>query len=74
MREMVALDDNAATESPTSKVTMTVAVDPTMEVARISTTAASALMVVSSAHPTSSAASHASSSLCLEKDVVVDGR
>jgi hypothetical protein len=47
--EMVAPDDHAAMESPTLEVTVTVAVDPAMEVAGISTAAASSLVVVSSA-------------------------
>jgi hypothetical protein len=47
------------------------AVDPAMEVAGVSTAAASALVVVSSAQPTSSTIGHASSSLCLEADVVL---
>jgi hypothetical protein len=42
-------DDHATMESPTPEVIVTVVVDPAMEVARISTTAASALVVVSSA-------------------------
>jgi hypothetical protein len=42
-----------------------------MEVAGISTAAALALVVVSSAQPTSSPAGHASSSLRLEEDVVL---
>jgi hypothetical protein len=46
---MRALDDHAIVGSPTLEVTVTVAVDPTMEVAGISTAAASALVVVSSA-------------------------
>jgi hypothetical protein len=46
-------------------------VDLATKVARISTAAASALVVVSSAQPTSSAADHASSSLRLEEDVVL---
>jgi hypothetical protein len=50
---------------------MTMAVDLAMEVARISIVAASALVVVSSAQPTSFAAGHPSSSLHLEKDVVL---
>jgi hypothetical protein len=49
MRETEAPDDHAVVESPTPEVTMTVAMDPAMEVARISTAAASALVVVSSA-------------------------
>jgi hypothetical protein len=69
--ETVAPDDHAATESPTPEVTMTVVVYSTMEVAEISTAAASALVVVSLAQPTSSATGHASSSLCLEEDVVL---
>jgi hypothetical protein len=68
---MVAPDDHAAAESPTPEVTVTVAVDPAMEVARISTAVALALVVVSSAQPTSSAASHASNGLRLEEDVVL---
>jgi hypothetical protein len=52
-------------------VTVTVAVDPAMEVAGISTAVASALVVVSSAQPTSSATGHASSSLRLEEDVML---
>jgi hypothetical protein len=71
MGETVALDDHAAAESPTLEVTVTVAVDPAMEVAEISTTAALALAVVSLAHLTSSAVGHASSGLCLEEDVVL---
>jgi hypothetical protein len=67
----MALDDHAATELPTSEVTVTVAVDPAMEAAGISTAVASALVVVSLAQPTSSAASRASSSLRLAKDVVL---
>jgi hypothetical protein len=47
------------------------AVDPAMEVAGVSTAVASALVVVSSAQPTSSPISHASSSLRLEEDVVL---
>jgi uncharacterized phosphosugar-binding protein len=47
------------------------AVDPAMEVARISTAAASALVVVFSAQPTSSATSRAFSGLRLEEDVVL---
>jgi hypothetical protein len=43
-----ALDDHATVESPTPEVTMTVAVDPAMEVAEISTAVALALVVVSS--------------------------
>jgi hypothetical protein len=50
---------------------VTVAVDPAMEVARASTTVASAQVVVSTAQPTSSSAGHASSSLRLEDDVVL---
>jgi hypothetical protein len=42
-----------------------------MEVAGISTATTLALVVVSSAQLTSSAAGHASSSLCLEEDVVL---
>jgi hypothetical protein len=49
-------------ESPNPAVTMTVAEKPT---------SASALVVVSLAQPTSSAAGHASSSLRLEEDVVL---
>jgi hypothetical protein len=58
-------------ESPTSEVTVIMAVDLAMEVARISTTAASALVVVSLAQLTSSAASCASNTLRLEEDVVL---
>jgi hypothetical protein len=47
------------------------AVDLAMEVAGASTTTASALVVVSTAQPTSSPAGHASSSLRLEDDVVL---
>jgi hypothetical protein len=47
--ETRALDDHAVAGSPTLEVTMTVVVDPAMEVAGISTAAASALVVVSSA-------------------------
>jgi hypothetical protein len=47
MGETVAPDDHAAAKSPTLEVTVTVAVDPTMEIAGISTAAASALVVVS---------------------------
>jgi hypothetical protein len=61
----------AATESPTPEVTVTMAMDPAMEVAGISTSAASALVVVSSAQLTFSTTGHASSSLCLEEDVVL---
>jgi hypothetical protein len=50
---------------------MTMAVDPAMEVARISIAAASALVVVSSAQSTSFPAGHPSSSLRLEKDMVL---
>jgi hypothetical protein len=71
VREIVAPDDHAVVESPTPKVTVTVAMDLAMEVAEISTAAASALVVVSSAQLTSSAAGHASSNLRLEKDVVL---
>jgi hypothetical protein len=50
---------------------MTVVVDPAMEVAGISIAVTLALVVVSSAQLTSSATGHASSSLCLEEDVVL---
>jgi hypothetical protein len=68
---MEAPDDHAAMESPTPEVTMIVAVDPAMEVAGISPAVASTLVVVSSAQPTSSTVGHASSSLRLEEDVVL---
>jgi hypothetical protein len=42
-----------------------------IEVVEISTPATLALVVVTSAQPTSSTAGHASSSLCLEEDVVL---
>jgi hypothetical protein len=58
-------------ESPTSEVTVIMAVDPAMEVAKISTTMASALVVVSLAQPTSSVAGRASNGLRLEEDVVL---
>jgi hypothetical protein len=50
---------------------VTLAVDPVVGVARASTAVASALVVVSTAQPTSSSAGHASSSLRLEDDVVL---
>jgi hypothetical protein len=68
---MEAPDDLAIVELPTPEVTVTVAVHPAMAVAGISTAAASALVVVSSAQPTSSAAGHASNSLHLEEDMVL---
>jgi hypothetical protein len=71
MGEMGAPEDHAAVESPTPEVTMTVVVDPAIEVARASTAAALALVVVSMAQPTSSSTGHASSSLRLEDDVVL---
>jgi hypothetical protein len=71
VRETVALDDHAVVESPALEAAVTVAVDPAMEVARVSTAADSALVVVSSAQPTSSPVGHASSSLRLEEDVVL---
>jgi hypothetical protein len=71
MGEMVAPDDHAAAESPTLEVTVTVAVDPAMEVAGISAATTLALVVVSLAQPTSSATGHASSGLRLEEDVVL---
>jgi hypothetical protein len=49
MGETVAPDDHAVVDSPTPEVTVTMAVDPAMEVARISTAGASALVMVSSA-------------------------
>jgi hypothetical protein len=67
VRETEAPDNLAVVESPTPEVTVTVAVDPAMEVAEISTAATSALVVVSSAQPTSSATGHASSSLYIEE-------
>jgi hypothetical protein len=71
VEETVAPNDHAAVESPTLEVTMTMAVDPAMEVARISTAVALALVVVSSAQPTSFTADRASSGLRLEEDVVL---
>jgi hypothetical protein len=71
VRETVAPDDHATAESPTPKMMVTVAAGPSKEIARISAVAASALVVVSSAQPTSSAAGRASSCLCLEEDVVL---
>jgi hypothetical protein len=50
---------------------VTLAVDPAVGVARASTAVASALVVVSTAQLTSSSAGHASSSLHLEGDVVL---
>jgi hypothetical protein len=71
VRETVALDDHSAVESPALEAAVTMAVDLAMEVVRVSTTVASALVVVSSAQPTSSPIGHASSSLRLEEDVVL---
>jgi hypothetical protein len=71
VKETVAPDDHAAMESPTPEVTVTMAVDPAVEVARIFTIVASTLVVVSSAQPTSFAADHSSSGLHLEEDVVL---
>jgi hypothetical protein len=68
---MVALDDHAAAESSALEAAVTMAVDPAMEVAKVSTVVASALVVVSSAQLTSSPAGHASGSLRLEEDVVL---
>jgi hypothetical protein len=45
--ETVAPDDHATAKSPTLEVIVTMAVDPAMEIAGISTAAASALVVVS---------------------------
>jgi hypothetical protein len=47
--ETGAPNDQVATELPTPEVTVTVAVDPAMEVAEASTAAVSALVVVSTA-------------------------
>jgi hypothetical protein len=47
--ETVAPDDHATAKSPTLEVTVTVAVDLAMEIAGISTAAASSLVVVFSA-------------------------
>jgi hypothetical protein len=60
--EVMAQTDEAVVESPNLMVTVTVAEKPA---------STSALVVVSSAQPTSSAAGHASSSLRLEEDVVL---
>jgi hypothetical protein len=57
-------------ESPTLEVTVTMAMDPAIEVAMISTVVASALVVVSSAQLTSSTAGRASNGLRLD-DVVL---
>jgi hypothetical protein len=71
VRETVAPDDHAATESRTSEMMVTMAVGPSKEVVEASTATASTLVVVSSAQPTSSAAGCASSGLRLEEDVVL---
>jgi hypothetical protein len=52
-------------------VTMTMAVNPAVEVARTSTATASSLVVVSMTQPTSSPVGQAFSSLYLEDDVVL---
>jgi hypothetical protein len=54
--------DEVIVESPNPALTVTLAEKPA---------SASALVVVSSVQPTSSAAIHASSSLCLDEDVVL---
>jgi hypothetical protein len=68
---MVAPDDHAAAESPTPEMMVTVVVGPSKEVAEASTAQVAALVVVSSAQPTSSATGHPSSGLRLEEDVVL---
>jgi hypothetical protein len=67
----MALDDHAAADSPTLEEAVTMAVDLAMEVVGVSTAVASPLVVVSSTQSTSSPIGHASSSLCLEADVVL---
>jgi Rad3-related DNA helicase len=67
----MAPDDHAVAESPTLEMMVTVAVGPSKEVAGASTAQVVAMVVVSSAQPTSSAAGHASSGLRLKEDVVL---
>jgi hypothetical protein len=56
---------------PLGDIKVLLAVDLAIEVAGISTAVASALVVVSSTQSTLFAADHASSSLCLEDNVVL---
>jgi hypothetical protein len=72
MGKAMAQVDQVVVESPSPEVTVTVVEKPASKGAGASTMQNTALVVVSTPLPTSSLVGHASSSQCLEDDVVLE--